>query len=115
MATLREEIERDYEDIDDVQTVTIMLQPSGLVKSDVKALRRTIDRKSATAFSGAEIQTDDGVFHVWSVTLDNHATELNRDGNDELTDENGTTWTIIACVWETLRTRWRCLCRRKRV
>ena len=111
---LRDDIENDWRHIDGVETVTVTVDPQGDTPTeieDVHALQRPVDRKLTDVFTSIAIQSDDCAWHVWSVGLNDHATKLKP--GDEIAGEDGDAWTILACQWETLKTRWRCLCRKK--
>ena len=98
----------DFATIDAAQTVLLRTarDPAG---RNIAAVRRALARPEAEASAGRYL-ADDVVFHL---PASDDVPE--PDVGATLTEADGTMWTILELRRETLHTRLRCLCRRRRI
>lgn len=98
----------DFATFDAAQTVLLRLA-AGYRRRNIAAVRRMLTRQEAEASAGRYL-ADDVVFHLPA------SDDLPEpDVGATLTEADGTTWTILELRRETLHTRLRCLCRRRRI
>lgn len=96
--------------VEDVEDVTFTpTNPPGASVNNVKAKRRVLSRSNLAQFGGViGLSPDDVPFHLWVSTLGG----LTPKQGDLITDGGQVTYTIQAASLESLRQRWRCLCRK---
>ncbi len=98
----------DFATIDAAQTV-LLRTARDTAGRNIAAVRRMLTRQEAEASAGRYL-ADDVVFHLPA------SDDLPEpDVGATLTEADGTTWTILELRRETLHTRLRCLCRRRRI
>ena len=98
----------DFATFDAAQTV-LLRTARDTAGRNIAAVRRMLTRQEAEASAGRYL-ADDVVFHLPA------SDDLPEpDVGATLTEADGTTWTILELRRETLHTRLRCLCRRRRI
>lgn len=107
--TLAEQIADDYQYIDGVEEVSLTPQhPVAAAVSAIKALRGPLGHTAMQLLSGTIGFTGTEItFHLWRSTLQGTVPKI----GDKITDGDGTVYTILSLSLETLRTRWRAVCR----
>lgn len=98
----------DFATIDAAQTV-LLRTARDTAGRNIAAVRRALARQEAEASAGRYL-ADDVVFHL---PASDDVPE--PDVGATLTEADGTMWTILELRRETLHTRLRCLCRRRRI
>lgn len=98
----------DFATFDAAQTV-LLRSARDAAGRNVAAVRRSLTRQEAEASAGRYL-ADDVVFHL---PADDDLPE--PDVGATLTEADGTNWTILELRRETLNTRLRCVCRRRRI
>lgn len=95
--------------VEDVEEVTLTPKnPDGTPVASVKAKRRVMNKTTMQQFAAVGIEPTDIPIHLWASTL---GATVPKQG-DWITDSGGTVYRIISLSLESLRNRWRCLCRR---
>lgn len=108
---IADDLAESWRYVEGVETVTLTPQnpPAGSVEN-VKAKRRVLSRANMAQFGGVVgLSPNDVPFHLWASTLGGVTPEL----GDLVTDGEGVTYTIQAASLESLKQRWRCLCRKQ--
>lgn len=101
----------DWQYIDGIEEVTFTPRNrAGAVNATgVKALKRPLQKSDLLFASslGVDLGPDDIVIHLWDVFL----TGLKPQSQDFITDGDGVVYKILSTANQTLKTRWRCVCR----
>lgn len=106
---LAEDIANDWEFIDGIETVSVTSQADGATAiTGVKALQRASDRLARSFGTSVAITPNDVVFELWPA--ESGLTDIVP--GDKITNEAGVNFTIMTAQLLTLKTRWRCVCRR---
>lgn len=109
--TLKTDIQNDYLLFDGVETVTLSRQhPDAADVTGVQALRRQLTIGQQAYLSGAGIDTDGTVFHLFESTM----AGAKCDNGDLITDADGTVYTVNAVQYSPQTSRYRCVCARVR-
>lgn len=97
--------------VEGVEDVSLTPQnPAAATVPNVKAKRRVLNRQNLSLFGGiVGLEPTDVPFHLWVSTLGG---VIPKPG-DLITDEAGVVYTILAASLESLKQRWRCLCRKQ--
>lgn len=98
----------DFATFDAAQTV-LLRSARDAAGRNIAAVRRALNRHEAEASAGRYL-ADDVVFHL---PADDDLPEPAVGAT--LTEADGATWTILELRRETLNTRMRCICRRRRI
>lgn len=107
--TLAAAIMGDWAVMDGTAAVTLTPSGSGSADAVAHALSRQITNKEAAESNGAYVIGD----LVWSLPVEE--VSVAPKPRDTITEADGTIWTIIAVDRATLRTRYRCWCKRYRL
>lgn len=107
--TLAAAIMDDWVVLDGTAAVTLTPSGSGSADAIAHALPRQITTKEAAESNGAYVVGD----LVWSLPAEEVAVAPKP--RDTITEADGTIWTIVAVDRATLRTRYRCWCKRYRL
>lgn len=107
--TLAQDIADDYEFMDGVEDITFTPQnPVAAAVASVKALRGVLTRGEQYLGATAGIEPSDVVWHLWASTLSGTVPKP----GDKITDSDSASYRILSLQLMTLRTRWRCVCRK---
>lgn len=101
---------QQFDGIEEV-TFTPRQRTGAVAATGVKALRRTLDKNDLAFGSagGVDLGPEDMIWHLWDVSL----TGLKPQSQDFITDSDGVVYKILSASQQTLKTRWRCLCRKQ--
>jgi hypothetical protein len=104
----------DYQYWDNTEAVTVSLvRDSTTTVSISAALQQDVSRRTES-YLGVHVTGDETIWHVPNALLNPASNGREILIDDLITDAGGLVWAVVAVTRAAWKTRWECLCRRRR-